>query len=199
MNIRETNLKFNGSLKKRRLTNRIIIHHSDSDQGDAAMIHGWHLGQNWAGIGYHYVILKDGTVERGRPEGYIGSHSGSAGNSDSIGICLIGKFMVYEPTEAQIQSLVALIRDIESRFGDLDIIGHKDVMATACPGILFPWVKLWDMLKGGEEVPEWMKKIIDDALAAGLITERHNPTEPATKWFVLAIALNLLKIVKGGR
>lgn len=57
----------------------------------------------------------------------------------------------------------------------------------------------WLFERKVEEVPEWMKKIIDDALAAGLITERHNPTEPATKWFVLAIALNLLKIVRGGK
>jgi hypothetical protein len=57
----------------------------------------------------------------------------------------------------------------------------------------------WLFERKVEEVPEWMRKIIDDALVVGLITERHNPTEPATKWFVLAIALNLLKIVKGGR
>lgn len=199
MQIRETNLKFNGSLKPRRLTNRIIIHHSDSDQGDVTMIHGWHLNRSWAGIGYHYVILKDGTVERGRPEGYIGAHSGPNGNSDGIGVCLIGRFMEYEPTEAQMRSLVALIRDIESRNGDLDIIGHKDVMATACPGRLFPWDKLWTMLKGEVEVPEWMRKIMEDARAIGLITSDHNPNEPATKWFVLAIALNVIKIIRGGK
>lgn len=57
----------------------------------------------------------------------------------------------------------------------------------------------WLFSKEVAEVPEWMKKIIDDSLATGLITERHNPTEPVQKWFVLAIALNILKIVKGGK
>jgi hypothetical protein len=57
----------------------------------------------------------------------------------------------------------------------------------------------WLFERKVEEVPEWMKKIIDDALAAGLITERHNPEEPAKKWFVLAIALNMLKVLKGGK
>jgi hypothetical protein len=41
----------------------------------AEQIHGWHLGNGWAGIGYHYVIRKDGTIERGRPEWAIGSHA----------------------------------------------------------------------------------------------------------------------------
>lgn len=54
----------------------------------------------------------------------------------------------------------------------------------------------WLFERKVEEVADWMKKIIDDALTVGLITERHNPTEPVQKWFVLAIALNLLKIVK---
>ncbi len=57
----------------------------------------------------------------------------------------------------------------------------------------------WLFERKVEEVPEWMKKIIDDALAAGLITERHNPMEPVQKWFVLAIALNMLKVLRGGK
>ena len=57
----------------------------------------------------------------------------------------------------------------------------------------------WLFEREVEEVPEWMKKIIDDALAVGLITERHNPNEPATKWFVLAIALNTIKLLRGGK
>lgn len=70
--------------------------------------------------------------------------------------------------------------------------------ANALISIMRNW-KLIEKTKGSEEVPEWMKKIIDDAMAIGLITEPHNPNEPATKWFVLAIALNLLKIIRGGK
>ena len=43
----------------------------------------------------------------------------------------------------------------------------------------------------------WKEKIIDDALKAGLITERHDPDEPAPKWFVLVTLLNALE--KGGK
>lgn len=39
----------------------------------------------------------------------------------------------------------------------------------------------------------WKETLIDNALQAGLIAERHNPDEQADKWFVLAVALNLLE------
>lgn len=196
MQIIETNLRFNGLMNLRRFTKRIIIHHSDSDQGSAALIHGWHLARKWSGIGYHYVINKDGTIERGRLERYIGAHAGSSGNSDSIGICLVGKFENYLPTNEQIDSLVWLIKELESRYGDLAIIGHKDVMATACPGKYFPWAVLIKRLEG-KIVEQWKLDIVKEAEKAGLVMPGvHAAEEPAEKWFVLAVALNLLKVVK---
>ena len=44
----------------------IVVHCSDSPHGrgnNAETIHGWHLARKWSGIGYHYVILEDGTVQ----------------------------------------------------------------------------------------------------------------------------------------
>lgn len=51
---------------------------------------------------------------------------------------------------------------------------------------------------GGGVTVDWKEQIITEAMEAGLITERHKPDEMATKWFVLAVALNLLKALKGG-
>lgn len=139
MQIVNPNLKFTGPLTLRRKTERIIIHHS-ATPGDvsAATIHQWHLGNGWKGIGYHYVIRTFGLIEIGRPENTIGSHSGSAGNSNGIGVCVAGNFMNSKPTEEQFQACVELVRDIYSRYGALVIQGHRDVMATACPGAMFP-------------------------------------------------------------
>ena len=40
-------------------------------------------------------------------------------------------------------ALVWLIGDIRRRLGqDISVIRHSDVMATACPGRLFPWQEL---------------------------------------------------------
>jgi hypothetical protein len=149
MNISNPNLKFNGKFTVRKKTERIIIHHS-ATPGDvpASTIHQWHLGNGWLGIGYHYVVRTFGLIEIGRPEWAIGSHSGAAGNSNGIGICVAGNFMNARPTDKQIQALVELIRDIYSRHGVLPIIGHRDVMATACPGAMFPMDELRNALAG---------------------------------------------------
>ena len=75
MNIIETGLKFNG-LKNRSSTRMIVLHHSASRDVPAAEIHGWHLARGWAGIGYHFVIRKNGNIEQGRPMQMIGAHAG---------------------------------------------------------------------------------------------------------------------------
>lgn len=138
VDIVETNLQFT-SLSERSVTDMVVIHHTGCNDIDASaeQIHGWHLDQGWAGIGYHYVIRKDGTIERGRPEWAIGSHAYGE-NSHTIGIHLSGDFEQAEPTEAQIRAAGALIADVCSRYGipvnRHHIVGHGELMETACPG-----------------------------------------------------------------
>lgn len=201
MQITETNLKFSSSLTARRSTTRAIIHHSASPDVMASTIHGWHLNQKWSGIGYHFVIRAGGAIERGRPEDTIGAHSGPAGNGDSIGVVLTGNFEYDKPTESQLDSLVWLITQyLEPKYGKLQVMGHKDVMATACPGRNFPWAELRERLEGS--VVSWKDQLMQEADKAGLIDLKmggHKPDDVATKWFVLAVALNLLKVIKGGK
>lgn len=139
IDIKETYLDFN-SLSERSYTDMIVIHHTGSPDMDASaeQIHSWHLGNGWSGIGYHYVIRKDGTIERGRHEWAIGSHAYGE-NSHTIGIHLSGDFEQAYPTEDQIESCAKLLADICDRYGisiDRDhIVGHGELMATSCPGI----------------------------------------------------------------
>jgi N-acetyl-anhydromuramyl-L-alanine amidase AmpD len=173
--VTETNLKFSGSLTKRKSTKRVIIHHSASPDVPASTIHGWHLGQKWSGIGYHFVIRAGGAIERGRPEGKIGAHSGSAGNVDSIGIVLTGNFQYERPTAAQIESLVWLITQyLEPRYGNLDVIGHKDVMATACPGKNFPWEELRERLEDDEMAVETKIKVNGQVLTGYILKDNRS-------------------------
>jgi len=138
IDIKETNLDFS-SLAERSYTDMIVIHHTGCNDIDASaeQIHGWHLNNGWAGIGYHYVIRKDGTIERGRPEWAIGSHAYGE-NSHTIGIHLSGDFEQAEPTSQQIEKCAMLIADICERYGipmDYEhIVGHGELMATSCPG-----------------------------------------------------------------
>lgn len=135
----ETKFSFAEPLLVRPDTNGIVIHHVGVPSGDmsAEAIHKAHLAKGWAGIGYHYVIRKDGTIERGRPLAAVGAHA-QGHNYDTIGINVTGNFDTERPTPEQIDSLERLltficrIYDIEA--GVTTIEGHRDVNATDCPG-----------------------------------------------------------------
>jgi N-acetyl-anhydromuramyl-L-alanine amidase AmpD len=205
MQIVETNLQFNGSLNKRKSTKRAIIHHSASPDVPASTIHGWHLGQKWAGIGYHFVIRANGAIERGRPEWAIGAHAGPAGNGDSIGIVLTGNFETGKPTAAQMDSLVWLLKEyLFPRYGAKPVIGHKDVMATACPGRNFPWDELRKRLEDDEmvyktlnDVPDWgrplIKKLMDRKSLLGDGKGNINLPEASLKTLVILEREGVLK------
>lgn len=182
MQIVETNLQFSRAPSKRTRTGRIILHHTASADVPASTIHQWHLNQGWSGIGYHYVIRANGTIEKGRPEWAIGSHSGPNGNGDSIGVVLTGNFETGKPTAAQIESLVWLLKDyLPGKYGLLQVIGHKDVMATACPGRNFPWAELRERLEDDEmiyktlnDVPEWGRPLIKKLMDRGSLKGEGN-------------------------
>ena len=71
----------------------LVVHCSDTPD-DAALtgrdIHQMHLGFGWDGVGYHRVIGRDGVVEPGRPDYWIGAHV-KGFNDVSLGVCLIGR------------------------------------------------------------------------------------------------------------
>lgn len=140
VDIKETYLEF-GALNRRLDTDMIVIHHTGENDIDAsaAQIHEWHKNKNppWAGIGYHFVIRKDGTIERGRPEWAVGSHAYGE-NSHTLGIHLSGDFMTAVPTDIQIDKCAMLIAYLcdsyEIPTDCKHIVGHGELMATSCPG-----------------------------------------------------------------
>ncbi len=144
MKIIETNLKF-GSLSKRSKTTRMILHNADASECSAADIHSWHKEQGWSGIGYHFLVRKDGTIERGRPEHTVGAHA-AGNNSDSIGICFEGAFMKERMEQTQINAGRELIAYLKSKYGISKVQKHKDVNPTNCPGANFPY----DAIVNGE-------------------------------------------------
>ena len=74
-------------------TNYIVIHclATRADQEiTAEHIRRWHVDDNsWSDIGYHWVIERDGKVQRGRHTQAQGAHV-RGHNNESIGICLVG-------------------------------------------------------------------------------------------------------------
>ena len=148
MKITETNLQFKGSLTPRKSTGIIVVHHMAGNiNGTVADIHRMHQAKTppWAGVGYHFFIRTNGMIERGRPETVTGAHAVPA-NSNGIGICLAGDFTKHNPSEAQITSLVWLIKDLWKRYPGIKVVGHGDIDATQCPGHRFPWARIRSLL-----------------------------------------------------
>ena len=138
-NIKKTYLNFS-SLDNRPKTDKIVIHHTGNPTDDnlsAIAIHSSHQAQGWSGIGYHYVVRKDGTVEEGRPHWTIGAHT-YGDNSHTLGIHVCGNFEIGQPTDAQIESLAMLISGLAYDYGlpinDQTVVAHRDLMPTACCG-----------------------------------------------------------------
>lgn len=137
--IRETDLDFT-SLTPLIRVSKIVVHHTGNEEDDdlsAEDIHRIHRAMGWAGIGYHYVIRKNGDIERGRPEDCIGSHA-YGWNWETLGVHLCGNFELVEPTQRQIESAAYLIGWLCDKY-DLvpdrhHVVGHRDLTPTACPG-----------------------------------------------------------------
>ena len=147
MTIINPNFHFTNTTNRGNVTNAILIHHV-AGRMSAARVHTMHQSppRNWAGIGYHFHIDFDGTITQGRDMRHQGAHS-RANNRTSIGIVLNGNFHTNDRvTDAQFNALVWLIRHIRGTYGDLPVIGHGEVSATACPGRHFPMARLREVL-----------------------------------------------------
>ena len=113
-----------------------------------AEIRRWHVEERgWADIGYNWVIDRDGTIAVGRDRDKdgdtfeeIGAHT-KGKNTVSLGICLLGGHGSSATdafsdhfTEEQEASLKSLLAQIEEKVGEIDVAGHNDFAAKACPG-----------------------------------------------------------------
>lgn len=131
----------------------VVGHHTagpkDRDRRHAADLirtyHRQHAAQGYGGLGYHYMIARDGTILCGRPTYLKGAHV-AAQNSGRIGVVFCGT-TGDKPTRAQARSYRWLLahahtsalprahrtdRDLRR----VPVLGHKDVpgQSTACPG-----------------------------------------------------------------
>ena len=119
-----------------RVITLLVIHCSavKPDQtSSAAQIDTWHRKDRHYkfGIGYHYVIRRDGTIEPGRPEWMVGAHCLNH-NAHSIGICYEGGLDIRgQPadtrTAEQKTSMRQLLEALRKRYPRALIVGHRDL------------------------------------------------------------------------
>lgn len=159
---------------------KYIVHHysatyPDQDLG-VADIRKMHLARGWKDVGYHYIIKRDGTVQKGRQDTTVGAHV-SGHNTGSIGICCIGGIEratgpnvgVDNRTPAQIQSAIRVTRDLLNQHPRAQVVGHRDLSPTQCPG--FDVRTWWAAVNSARPAPRPIP--VSDATAMA-------PTTPAT-------------------
>ena len=101
-------------------------------------INEWHLAKGWSnGCGYHYVIRRDGNIEKGRPDEMIGAHCLNH-NRHSLGICYEGGLdangnTADTRTEAQKESMLNLLTELKKQHPNALIVGHSTFSNKACP------------------------------------------------------------------
>ncbi len=138
--------------------NYLAIHHSGGpDTQTPIEIANYHINNNgWGGIGYHFLIGKDGMVY------YVGDISTARANvanlnEQVIGICLVGNFTEGRtPTQEQYDSAYKLCDFFINNYPDLtnlnswDVVkGHKELpgQLSLCPGD--EWILWKDKITSG--------------------------------------------------
>ena len=119
----------------------IVVHCSavrPNQTSSAKDIEKWHKDRGFKCIGYHYVIRRDGSIEKGRPEWQVGAHchvKGQNHNLHSIGVCYEGGLDIRgQPTDTrtaeQKQTMRRLLEELHERYPRAMIVGHRDLIAT---------------------------------------------------------------------
>lgn len=108
-------------------------------QSSAKKINEWHHDRGFQnGIGYHYVVRRDGSIELGRPLEMIGAHV-VGHNRHSIGICYEGGLNSFGEdadtrTPEQKVTLRKLLEELHRKFPKALIVGHRDLNpGKRCP------------------------------------------------------------------
>ncbi|MBA1431198.1 N-acetylmuramoyl-L-alanine amidase [Pseudomonas orientalis] len=166
----------------------VVVHYTSAnlERSLALLTHGQ--------VSSHYLIGDDasGTIYKLVDESRRAWHAGESEwmgrtwlNSSSIGIEIVNLGYSDTPTgrvwypysEAQVQSLVVLLKDISKRNGiePRNIIGHSDIapLRKLDPGPLFPWKRLAD-----EGLGVW-----PDAQAVARLQQQYAAQLPSITWF----------------
>jgi len=124
----------------------VVIHatetYTNKDLG-AVEINNLQIELGHEGIGYHYVIRRDGRLQRGRPVNRIGEHAAINGHDTySIGIAMVGGLNVSSGennatdyrssqsfTREQFTTLEKFVNSFYRRYPGGQVFGHNDIDA----------------------------------------------------------------------
>ncbi|MBD2770417.1 N-acetylmuramoyl-L-alanine amidase [Hymenobacter sp. BT664] len=145
-----------GSRNYSKVTHLVVHHEEGSNTASdwaarVRAIEAFHIdGNGWADIGYNYLIDPNGVIYEGRSGGdnVVGAHF-CGGNTNTIGVCMLGSYTSIRPTAAALESLKKLLGWKASLEGINvtgtsnhyqagvipNVCGHRDNKGcTSCPG-----------------------------------------------------------------
>ena len=184
----------------------LVVHHSagNTTSSDfAAVVRSyWNFhtnSRNWGDIGYNWLVDPNGVIYQGRAfnldgnKNVRGTHAGGF-NTNSMGICVIGDYTNIRPSEIAVATMNEVLawkaeeRGIDPMGSSLhtptgtnrrNILGHRDVSSTACPGNTF-YPMLPDVRR---QVALLVESWFDpDGIVAGKSWERSFDAENAFRW-----------------
>lgn len=111
----------------------------------AEEIRDWHVnGNEWSDIGYHFVVRRNGRIEKGRSISPFVNGAHCKGKNNYIGICWVGGRDAIKdmPTERQYDALLEKICGLMDKFNFKikDVRPHSDFANKACPNLI-SWEK----------------------------------------------------------
>jgi len=190
----------------------IALHHMAHPTADIYEVERWHLNQGWRAFGYNYWVAFNGTIYEGRGYQHMGAgvenqndHIISIGFQGNYHSGTAGVALSPPMPDAQFNAGVELIQWLLGRVPTIKKIGgHRDFMATVCPGDRFPLAKIQSLKKRGEikmfkDVPEndYAYKHIQKLLEFGIVNGDGNgnfkPDEPVTRRDVAVMIANALR------
>lgn len=141
---------------------KVIVHwtetHTNKNIGSEE-INAYHLEADLDGIGYHYVIRRDGSLQRGRPVNIQGEHASPLSfDEKSLGIVFVGGinvptgtpnsenfFSAQSLTRAQLNTFDHFCRAMYRVYPGISILGHNDIDDTG------------ENIDPGFDVPDYVK------------------------------------------
>jgi N-acetylmuramoyl-L-alanine amidase len=104
-------------------------------------IRNWHVaGNGWRDVGYHVVVRRDGSAEKGRPIYEAPAANGAGNNMNTVAICWVGGiddkgYPEDNRTDEQKKTLMSLKKILDVVLDNPEYLGHRDLpnVNKACP------------------------------------------------------------------
>ena len=183
----------------------IALHHMAHPLWGVKEVESYHVKSlGWLAIGYNFWVSFDGVIYEGR-----GFNIGAGVASQNSTVISVGFQGDYEnandkmPT-TQFNAGIDIINYIKGKVPSISKVGgHKDFMATSCPGRHFPLVEMIKGIKRSDFVMfkdvkqddyayNHIKKLKECGIVNGDTAGNFNPDMPITRRDMSVVAGNVL-------